>query len=43
MTAPGHGLRVRVAKTAVDALNCTDDSCPYPADLYKSDQVYTGI
>ncbi|SUH06280.1 prophage protein [Salmonella enterica subsp. enterica] len=28
-------------KTAVDALNCTDDSCPYPTDLYKSDPVYT--
>ncbi len=28
------------AKTAVDALNCTDDSCPYPTDLYKSDPVY---
>ncbi|HGW6104737.1 TPA: hypothetical protein ACNIQM_002905 [Citrobacter werkmanii] len=29
------------AKTAVDALNCTNDSCPYPTDLYTSDPVYT--
>ncbi len=35
-----RGMGCGCGKTAVDALNCTDDSCPYPTDLYKSDPVY---
>ncbi|HDC2661593.1 TPA: hypothetical protein O7142_004119 [Salmonella enterica] len=40
MTASAGAWAAGAAKTAVDALNCTDDSCPYPTDLYKSDPVY---
>ncbi|MBJ4787370.1 hypothetical protein JGE86_23750, partial [Salmonella enterica subsp. enterica serovar Stanley] len=40
MAASAGAWAAGAAKTAVDALNCTDDSCPYPTDLYKSDPVY---
>ncbi|KFS99786.1 hypothetical protein JG32_25285, partial [Salmonella enterica subsp. enterica serovar Bareilly str. CFSAN000227] len=41
MTASAGAGAGGAEKPAVDALNCTDDSCPYPSDLYKSDPVYT--